>query len=196
MTAARREKKPFPYSAGPLAGYPFTPVYPSLIAEASMLSLSSSLPSDTAALAEIGLSGHVSAQIKVLQRKSSSPQRKGSTSVLKALSLLRQFGLPESAQIETFDNYNEYKGNCPRLHATLCVTPRCTLTLLSDTSCGLAPLGNNLVSHKDVSRARYYHRRVLDILRSAEVADLPMPCLPPFLEGLCQMFLSAGDDIA
>jgi len=47
-----------------LAGYLFTPTYPSLIAEASMLSLSSSLPSDTAALAEIGLSGHISEQIK------------------------------------------------------------------------------------------------------------------------------------
>jgi len=95
--------------------------------------------------------------------------------VLKASSYLRQFGLFESVQIATFHNYNEYKRGCPRLHVTSWVTPPCTLTLLSDTSCGLAPLGNNLVSHKNASLARYFNRRVLDILRSAEVADLPIP---------------------
>jgi hypothetical protein len=74
-------------------------------------------------------------------------------------------------------------------------TPMLTYSL-QDKSCGLEPLANNLVSHKDVSRARYYNHWILDILRSAEVADLPMPRLPPFLEGLGQIFLSAGDDIA
>ena len=118
------------------------------------------------------------------------------TSVLKASSLIRQFGFFESVRIETFDKYNEDKRGCLRLQSTSWITPPCTLTLLSDKSCGLEPLANNLVSHKDVSRARYYNHRVLDILRSAEVADLPIPRLPPFLEWLGQRFLSAGDNIA
>jgi hypothetical protein len=118
------------------------------------------------------------------------------TSVLIGRYLISQFRLFESLQIENFDNYDENKRGCPRLQWTSCITPPCTLSLLSDKSYGLEPLANNLVSHKDVSSGRYYSRQVLDILPSAKVADLPMPRFPPFLAGLRQRFLSAEDDIA
>ena len=72
------------------------------------------------------------------------------TSLSKAALNLNDPGLFESDELESFDNYNQYKHGCPRLRSTKWAHPSYTAVLLSSKRYGLDSIVKHVIHRRPI----------------------------------------------
>ncbi|KAH8883277.1 hypothetical protein GQ53DRAFT_732457 [Thozetella sp. PMI_491] len=116
------------------------------------------------------------------------------TSVSEAARVLCSTGQFEPCELESFNNYTEYKRGLPRLRTTQ-GSPVQHVLILPASQLGLDPISKNLVE-QPVGRDAFLSRHILDMLPAHAVPDIPLPRLAALLKGLARRYLDTEDDAA
>jgi hypothetical protein len=98
--------------------------------------------------------------------------------------------------MKDYDIFTEYKKGFPRLRATAQTKPTPAIIIFSDTHFSLDPLDRSIICHNKAPHIAAYSRQIMDLMPNDEIKYLPVPCLAPFLVGLCRRFLESNDSMA
>ncbi|OJJ95466.1 hypothetical protein ASPACDRAFT_47821 [Aspergillus aculeatus ATCC 16872] len=105
------------------------------------------------------------------------------------LCLTKQYTVKEKQE---YDIFTEYKRGFPVLEATY---SKMTIVIFSDAHFHLSPLEHNLVPC-DGGPLTSYSREILDVVPVDEMQHFPVPCLRPYVIGLCRRYFENHDAMA
>ncbi|KAI1073495.1 ser/Thr protein phosphatase [Whalleya microplaca] len=115
---------------------------------------------------------------------------------LAAAGFLCSTGLFEPSELENdFNNYTEYKRGSPRVRTTGWIYPPQNIVIFPTALFGLDPIERILISPQSTGQKAYFSKEISD-LSQEDVANMPLPRLPPLLRGLAKRFLDTSDDVA